>query len=100
MDLVIRVKEIVGHCPVYKVGDTFVLEEGYKINPQKSCTICIHSLASIMPYHVALSRGVDPKDIGLAREGNKAYVQYPLSLLELNTPFPLDIQKAHNPKVL
>jgi len=39
MDLVIRVKEIVGHCPVYKVGDTFVLEEGYKINPQKSCTI-------------------------------------------------------------
>ncbi len=21
MDLVIRVKEIVGHCPVYKVGD-------------------------------------------------------------------------------
>lgn len=75
MDLIIRVKEVKGHCPVYKVGDAFVLEEGYKINPKKSCTICMHSLASIMPYHVALSRGVDPKSIGLAKEGNKAYVQ-------------------------
>jgi len=75
VDLVVRVKEIVGHCPVYKVGDTFVLEEGYKINPKKSCTICMHSLASILPYHIALTEGVNPKKIGLAKEGNKAYVQ-------------------------
>jgi uncharacterized repeat protein (TIGR04076 family) len=61
MDLIIRVKEIVGYCPVYKLGDTIVLEKGYKINPKRSSTICMHSLASIMPYHVALSRGVDPK---------------------------------------
>jgi len=75
VDLVVRVKKIVGHCPVYKVGDTFVLEEGYKINPKKSCTICMHSLASILPYHIALTEGVNPKKIGLAKEGNKAYVQ-------------------------
>ena len=75
MDLIIRVKEIVGYCPVYKIGDTFVLEEGYKINPKKSCTICMHSLASLIPYHIALSEGVDPKKIGLAKEGEKAYVQ-------------------------
>ena len=75
IDLVVRVKEIIGYCPVYKVGDTFVLEGGYKINPKRSCTICMHSLSAIMPYHVALSHGVDPKEIGLAREGDKAYVQ-------------------------
>ncbi len=75
MDLIIRVKEIVGYCPVYKLGDTIVLEEGYKINPKRSSAICMHSLASIMPYHVALSRGVDPKSIGLAKKGSKAYVQ-------------------------
>ena len=75
MDLIIRVKEIIGYCPVYKTGDTFVLEEGYKINPKKSCTICMHSLASIIPYHIALSEGVDPKKIGLAKKGKKAYVQ-------------------------
>jgi len=30
-DLVVRVKEIKGHCPVYKVGDTFALESGYRL---------------------------------------------------------------------
>jgi len=63
MDLIIRVKEIIGYCPVYKVGDIIVLEEGYKINPKKSSTICMHSLASIIPYHVALSEGVEPRPV-------------------------------------
>ncbi|GAH46587.1 unnamed protein product [marine sediment metagenome] len=35
----------------------------------------MHSLASILPYYVALSEGVDPKTLGLAKEGNKAYLQ-------------------------
>ncbi len=35
----------------------------------------MHSLASILPYHIALTEGVNPKKIGLAKEGNKAYVQ-------------------------
>lgn len=75
MDLIIKVIEIIGNCPVYKAGDSIILEEGYKINPKKSCTICMHSLASIIPYHIALSGGISPKQIGLAKEGNKAYVQ-------------------------
>ena len=41
MDLVVRVREIEGHCRVYKVGDTFALESGYElvldIRP-----VCIH----------------------------------------------------------
>ena len=30
--LLIRVKEITGHCPVYRVGDRIVLDEGYRMN--------------------------------------------------------------------
>ena len=76
MDLAITVKEIIGNCPVYKISDRIVLEEGYKINLMKSSsTICMHSLSSIMPYYVALSKGILPKDIGLAKEGDKAYIQ-------------------------
>jgi len=76
MDLVITIKEIIGNCPVYKVGDRIVLEEGYKINLSKSsATICMHSLSSIMPYYVALSKGILPTNLGLAKEGDKAYIQ-------------------------
>ena len=33
------------------------------------------SSASLMPYSVALSRGISPVELGLAREGDVAYVQ-------------------------
>ena len=73
--IVIVVKEILGSCPVYKVGDRIFLEHGYILNPEKSSKVCLHSLASVMPYYTALSRGIPPKDLGLCREGHKAYVQ-------------------------
>ena len=76
MNLVITVKEIIGNCPAYKVGDRIILEEGYKINlSQSSTTICMHSLSSLMPYYVALSEGILPQHLGLAKEGDKAYIQ-------------------------
>jgi len=71
-DLRVRVKKIKGYCPVYKGGDTFFIEEGYKLRSEKS--ICMHSLASLMPYYVALSKGILPENIGLGTEG-VAYVQ-------------------------
>lgn len=37
--------------------------------------VCLHSLASLMPYYVALSYGVSPVELGLAREGEVAYLQ-------------------------
>lgn len=40
---------------------------GYKLRSEKS--ICMHSLASLMPYYVALSRGILPESIGLGKEG-------------------------------
>ena len=73
--LIIVVKEIKGNCPVYRVGDRIVLDEGYRINLEETDNVCMHSMASVMPYYVALYRGVDPKELGLSKDGKKAYVQ-------------------------
>lgn len=32
MKLIIKVKGIEGNCPVYKIGDKIVLDEGYIVN--------------------------------------------------------------------
>lgn len=75
-DLKITVLEIKGKCSVYSQGDSFHLERGYILNPSHSCRICMHSLASILPYHVALSHGVLPASVGLNPETtNHAYLQ-------------------------
>jgi uncharacterized repeat protein (TIGR04076 family) len=71
-DLKIEVKEIRGHCPVYEADDSFHIVEGYKL--QTTHAICMHSLTSLMPYYVALSRGIPPKELGLDG-GERAYVQ-------------------------
>lgn len=73
--LIITVMEIKGRCPVYRVGDKIILDEGYRLNLKESNHVCMHSLASIMPYYIALYQGVDPKKLRLSREGKKAYVQ-------------------------
>lgn len=72
-NLVVEVIEIKGHCPVYRVGDTFSIDDGFKLTCSRP--VCLHSLASLMPYYVALSRGVSPVELGLAREGEAAYLQ-------------------------
>ncbi len=73
--LLITVKEIRGNCPVYRLGDKIVLDEGYRLNLKETDNVCMHSLSSIMPYHIALYNGVDPRKLGLSRDGKKAYVQ-------------------------
>ena len=70
--LIIKVKEIKGNCPIFKIGDTFFIENGYILKLEKP--ICMHSLTSIMPYYVALSRGIKPQELGLGKD-NKVYVQ-------------------------
>jgi uncharacterized repeat protein (TIGR04076 family) len=76
MDLVVKVKKIKGNCPVYKIGDTFVIRKGYVLDTTRCSATCMHSLASLMPYYVALSRGIHPKDLGLSGTNpNCAYVQ-------------------------
>ena len=75
-DLKVSAIKICGNCPVYKQGDSFYLSDGYILEPSKSSRVCMHSLGSILPYHVALSHGVKPASIGLNRKvKNEAYIQ-------------------------
>jgi uncharacterized repeat protein (TIGR04076 family) len=76
MDLIVRVKEIKGTCPVYSPGDSIVIRNGYILDTKNSAEVCMHSLGSLMPYYIALSRGIPPKSLGLSgpKEG-AAYLQ-------------------------
>jgi len=78
MKLIIRVEDIRGRCPVYEVGDRIVLDNGFRLNLEETTKGCMHSFASIIPYHIALSKGVRPDQMGLAhkdRDDGRAYVQ-------------------------
>lgn len=76
MKLVITVIEIKGRCPVYSVGARITLQNGYILDPAESDKICMHSLASVLPYYVALSKGVPARDLGLSHgESQDAFVQ-------------------------
>ena len=74
MDLLVRVVEIKGRCPVYKVGNHFRLEDGYRLVSE--IPLCMHSLAALMPHYNAL-RISAPGTWGLAgrKDRTKAYVQ-------------------------
>jgi uncharacterized repeat protein (TIGR04076 family) len=52
MTPIVRVKEIKGKCPVHNVGDTFVLKSRYQLETE--IPICMHSLASLLPYYNVL----------------------------------------------
>jgi uncharacterized repeat protein (TIGR04076 family) len=76
MDLVVTVKEIKGHCPTYKVGDSFTLRAGYQL--VSDIPVCMHGLTALMPYYNAL-RVSAPAQWGLAgkEDKTKAYVHCP-----------------------
>ncbi len=71
--LVIQIAEIHGHCPVYRVGDCFRIRDGYRLEADRP--LCMHALASLMPYYVALSRGISSAELGLADGQGIACVQ-------------------------
>jgi uncharacterized repeat protein (TIGR04076 family) len=76
MDLIITVKEIKGTCPVYRLGDSIVIRAGYILDTTNSSPVCMHSLASLMPYYIALSKGIRPEDLGISgATEDRAYVQ-------------------------
>ncbi len=74
--LVIRVKEIKGTCPVHSPGDRMVID-GPEIDLKQTDRICIHAMAPILHYAVALREGVDPEKLGLSHEGGKAFIHCP-----------------------
>ena len=73
-DLKISVIEIKGTCPVYRIGQTFYIKDGYILDVKSSANVCMHSLTSFLPYYVALSKGVDPASIGLTKDENNKFV--------------------------
>ena len=75
MRLIVEVIEISGNCPVYELGDRIVLDDGYRMNLKETDNICMHSLASLLPYYNALAKGVSAVELGLAKEGKEAFVQ-------------------------
>ena len=68
--LIIKAIEIKGKCPVFKVGDQIVIE-GPQVKLEETDAICTHAFASLIPYIVALRKGVKPSEIGLGK-GDKA----------------------------
>lgn len=79
--LVITVENIKSGCPAYKKGDKVVLDSGFMFNLQETTACCMHSLGPILPFYLALAKGVMPKEMGLAptddRESSKAYIHCP-----------------------
>lgn len=76
MKLEVKVIEIKGNCPVHKVGDKFELIEGYRLQHPNGKPICMHALASLMPFYNALAKGVKAEKMGLAgKEPGKLHFQ-------------------------
>ena len=76
MDLLVKVIDIKGGCPTYKVGDSFTLKCGYQLVSDQP--VCMHGLASLMPYYNAL-RVSDPEQWGIEgkEDKKKAYLHCP-----------------------
>jgi len=76
MKLLIKVVGIKGKCPVYEIGNKITLKDGYILDPGQTDIVCMHSLASILPYYVAIAKGVKARDLGLSQgESEESYVQ-------------------------
>ena len=70
----IRVCEIKGICPVYKVGDRMIID-GPRISLDKTDAVCVHALSTLLHYVVALDEGADPVKLGLSKDKGYAYMQ-------------------------
>lgn len=72
--LEIKVCQIRGICPVYKVGDRMVIS-GPSILVDKTDAVCVHALSTLLHYVVALDEGADPVKLGLSKDKEHAYMQ-------------------------
>jgi uncharacterized repeat protein (TIGR04076 family) len=74
--LEIKVVEVRGHCPVYKVGDKITVDDP-EIVLEKTDALCTHALSSLLHYVLVLEREVDAVDLGLSKsnDGENAYIQ-------------------------
>ncbi len=70
----IRVCQIKGKCPVYKVGDKMTID-GARILLDRTDAACVHALSTLLHYVVALEEGADPVKLGLSKDKGHAYLQ-------------------------
>jgi uncharacterized repeat protein (TIGR04076 family) len=76
MNIVVKVVEVRGHCPTYRVGDSFTLKAGYQLVSEGP--VCMHGLAALMPFYNALCVS-EPAQWGLdgKKDKSRAYIQCP-----------------------
>lgn len=74
--LEIKVCEIRGKCPVYKVGDRIVIDDP-KIVLDKTNALCTHALSTLLHYVTILEHDWCPVELGLTTPQNPdhAYMQ-------------------------
>jgi uncharacterized repeat protein (TIGR04076 family) len=74
--LEIRVCEIRGKCPVYKVGDEIVIDDP-RILLDRTDAICTHALSTLLHYVTILEHDWCPVKLGLTtpRDPDHAYMQ-------------------------
>ena len=72
----IRVCEIRGICPVYKVGDRIVIDDP-EILLEKTDALCTHALSTLLHYVTILEHDWCPVKLGLTRpeDSEHAYMQ-------------------------
>jgi len=74
--VIIKVKEVRGKCPIYKVGDKVFLEWFY-IVPEKSCKVCMHAFSAMLTLLSSFIHGVSAKDLGIGDKDDVGYLQCP-----------------------
>ena len=74
--LEIRVREIRGHCPVYKVGNKIMIDDP-RILLNRTDALCTHALSTLLHYVTILEHDWCPVKLGLTTPGDPehAYIQ-------------------------
>jgi len=74
--LEIRVREIRGHCPVYKVGNKITIDDP-RILLNRTDALCTHALSTLLHYVTILEHDWCPVKLGLTTpdDPEHAYIQ-------------------------
>lgn len=74
--LEIKVREIQGKCPVYKVGDKMIIDDP-RILVDKTDALCTHALSTLLHYVTILEHDWCPLKLGLTtpQDLEHAYLQ-------------------------
>ncbi len=74
--LEIKVREIRGHCPVYKVGNKIMIDDP-RILLDRTDALCTHALSTLLHYVIILEHDWCPVKLGLTTpdDPEHAYIQ-------------------------